>query len=501
MGAAIAPIIPPAITQQIETDHDTFTDAIAPAMGQAIKKQVEIQQDAIVDALYPIIGGTISKYLAETVRHINQQVEEALSVRGIQRKIRSKLQGVSEAELILREAVPVNLQAIFLIHKASGIVIAESQALEARLESDMMAGMLTAIRSFANDCMSHTGNVSELNQIDYGTSKILLEVAGYCYLAIVIQGEPTPAFLSRMRQSLKTLVQQYGTTIEHYDGNADALPEKISGTLQTLLQSENTTQPQKKPPMLAILGSTLVALIATPIMLSLYRGHLQQQVETALDQTPELAIYKLQPIIHFGALELTGRLPNDPLRQKAEQIAHTVLPKWTIQNHISVVDVPADPVLAAAEVKRITQTLNQTPGVAIAATYQAEQVTLQGKIASHQTSLAIAQAYRRVPGIKSVISSLQIASSQLRLSFAMHSTALNSEQQQQLQIWIQQNPQQRFRITGYSNDSRLAQNRAIAVQQLLIQFGVARDRLQIRTIDPASPVNEDLQRSVLIEAD
>ena len=209
MSVALAPAIPAAISHQVSFSPEEVAMAIAPTMGRAIKEQIALEQDQMVDALYPIIGSTISKYMAETIQLINQQVEETFSVKGIQRKIRAKLQGVSEAELILREASPFTVQAIFLIHKASGLIISEVQQVGQNLEADMLAGMLTAIRSFANDCISQTSGTSELNEIDYGGSKIILEVAGYCYLAVVVGGEPTKFFIHEIRRSLSALITTY----------------------------------------------------------------------------------------------------------------------------------------------------------------------------------------------------------------------------------------------------------------------------------------------------
>ena len=154
MSAAISPLIATAVSQQTNHSPEEFALAIAPAISRAIKEQIRLEQDDMVDALYPIIGSTIAKYMAEAIQSINQQVENTLSPEGIQRKIRAKLQGVSEAELILKQAIPFTVQAIFLIHKASGLLIAEIQPVgDQSLESELLAGMLTAIRSFANDCM------------------------------------------------------------------------------------------------------------------------------------------------------------------------------------------------------------------------------------------------------------------------------------------------------------------------------------------------------------
>jgi hypothetical protein len=195
IAKALGPEVGAAIREQIRLDRDEIVDALAPEMGAAIKQQIVLERDAMVDALYPVIGNTIAKYFAEAIRSINQKVEQTFSVEGVQRKIRAKMQGVSEAELILKESVPFDIQAIFLIHNLSGLVMIDIQKSDLDdlidpIDSDMLAGMLTAIRSFANECMSRSESTTELDAINYSGSKILLEVAGYCYLAVIIRGEP-----------------------------------------------------------------------------------------------------------------------------------------------------------------------------------------------------------------------------------------------------------------------------------------------------------------------
>ncbi len=290
MSEAIAPVIPLAISQQIiiapEEVSDAIapamgraikSDAIAPAMGRAIKKQIEIEQNIVVDALYPIIGSTIAKYMAETIRAINRQVEETLSVEGIKRKIRAKLQGVSEAELILKEALPFTIQAIFLIHKASGLVISDIQHSDAeQLEAEMVAGMLTAIRSFANDCINQSGSMTELDAIEYGTSKIILEVAGYCYLAIVVRGEPSKNFIGKMRQFFSRIVKKYGDFIEKFDGDPDSIPIEVHTLLEELKDTDIQEKKKTKFSPLLILSLTVISAIfitTTDIKFNSYQCH------------------------------------------------------------------------------------------------------------------------------------------------------------------------------------------------------------------------------------
>jgi outer membrane protein OmpA-like peptidoglycan-associated protein len=524
MSAAIAPAVPSAISQQIIVAPEEVSDAIAPAMGRAIKKQIEIEQNIVVDALYPIIGSTIAKYMAETIRAINQQVEETLSVTGIKRKIRAKLQGVSEAELILKEALPFTVQAIFLIHKASGLVISNIQRSDTQqLEAEMVAGMLTAIRSFANDCINQSGNVTELDAIDYGTSKIILEVAGYCYLALVVQGEPTKKFIKEMRQTFSDIVKKHGDLIEKFDGDPDSIPSEVHTLIEKLKYTEIQQKNQKShsSPLL-VLSLTIISTIFIPWGIwQYYSGvirSLENQTSLALTSTPELAVYRLSVQVEHNKLKLTGRVPNQLIRQKAEQIVKLTSPNWLIDNQILAVEVPADPVLATAEVKRVTAILNQTDGTTISAQYIAGKVVVEGTINRIADAQTITHAFEQIPGVKSVSSTVQVQPQQIEVRFYFEPNSASlikadlRSKIQQVKFFLNQHPNKHLKVIGYSYDrtdanrtQKLALARAKAVQQALIQLGINPSRLQVigRTklppgIDTTHPLW--LSRCVVIES-
>ena len=508
MSVALAPAIPAAISHQVNLSSEEVAMAIAPTMGRAIKEQIALEQDQMVDALYPIIGSTISKYMAETIQLINQQVEETFSVKGIQRKIWAKLQGVSEAELILREASPFTVQAIFLIHKASGLIISEVQQVGRNLEADMLAGMLTAIRSFANDCISQTSGTSELNEIDYGGSKIILEVAGYCYLAVVVGGEPTKFFIQEIRRSLSTLITTYDKPLEQFEGDPETIPagvhqalESLSAVAQTASQSQ--AGHQNKPPALLLVGLALVGLIVIPWGILHYRSSVRQAIETkaahALMSAPELSVYNLTATIDHHKLKLSGRVPNGLLRQKAEQLAHIAAPTWAIDNQILAIEIPPDPVLAAAEVKRVTVVLNRMDGVAISAQSQGDRVFVQGFVSRATDAKVITQAFEQIPGIKKVTSAVQVEPLRLetRFYFEPNSATLNSADWDSKIRWVvavlKQHPAQHLTITGYSYSIEgltarsLALERAKAVQAAVILQGIDPTRLQIKAATLSPP--------------
>jgi osmotically-inducible protein OsmY len=508
----LAPLVSTALSQQTQESPEEIASAIGPAMGKAIKEQIKLEQDAMVDALYPIIGSTIAKYLAETIETINQKIELAFSVEGVQRKIRAKLQGVSEAELILREAFPLTIQAIFLIHKTSGLVIAEVQpGANQPLESDMLAGMLTAIRSFANDCFAQTRRTSELNAIDYGDSQILLEVAGYCYLAVVVLGEPSRSLIQTIRQTLMQIVQQHGEPIQQYDGDPETIPVAISQLLQNLWQTFSAPKSGRRtgPPALFLLGLILLGSILIPLGVVQYFSQINRQIEaetlSALATTPELAIYSLTATAQNKTVTLAGRLPNSGLRQKAAQIAQAIAPDWSLTNNIVVVDLPPDPELTLAEIQRVTATLNQIEGITISSHYSDGRVVLNGRVERFESATLVTQALERIPGVRVVVSTLQVFPARvgIRLYFEVASAQIiPSDFTAKLPTVMEalaQNPDKNLTIIGYSNPmddpretEQLALERANEVKKALIQKGILPNRLQVNgTVDQPTGVGMD----------
>jgi outer membrane protein OmpA-like peptidoglycan-associated protein len=522
-AAALAPAIADSIAAQIQATPAAIAKAIAPEIAAAVKQQIHLEREAMVDALYPVMGSTIAKYLAEALRSINEKIETAFSPEGIQRKIRAKMRGVSEAELLLQEALPFTVEAIFLIQKGSGLVVAETQHADSQMESDMVAGMLTAIRSFANDCMARSSRFAELNQIDYGNFKILLEVAGYCYLAVVVQGEPSRNFVATLRQALSTIVEHDGSAIAAFNGNPATIPAATNQTLQTLSQQfggRKPTRAKKISPRL-IFGITVLGAIGFWGFWQ-FQQWLRQGVETniadALSAAPELAVYRLNVQANHNSLQLTGKVPTDFLRQKAEQVAKATMPaNWTVQNRILAVEVPADPVLAVAEVKRVTAIFNRLPGTTIAAELTDRNVTVTGKISQPNDATAITQAFSQIPGVKTVTNTVQIQSAEIatRIYFQPASTTLQAIDKttklSQIATFLKQHPNQHLRIIGFSNPAtnpaetqRLALKRAETLGNELIQQGIAPERLHLQGIaKPMTTVANSLtwqSRSVMFES-
>ncbi len=520
IAKAIAPELALSIQEQAQLDPEAIAQSLGPQMGEAIKNQILVERDAMVDALYPVIGNTISKYMVEVVKSINDKVESSLSPEGILRKIRARIRGVSEAELILQESVGFKIQAILLIHKASGLVMRDLQpASSFQIEADMLAGMLTAIRSFVSECMTQPDTDSELHQIEYNASKIVLEVAGYCYLAVIIKGEPSKAFIGHIRATLSQIVLKSGKEIADYDGDPTTISASVDLCLDRLIQAE--PKPETKPKF-PVGIAVLLGLILIPLGFLCYRSYIAHKIElktaNALDGVPELSIYRIVPKVDGGKLTLTGKLPNDYLRQRAEAVTHQVAANWPLKNQILTVDAPAEPTSTAGEVERVAWIFNQKPGVAIAAQHQfaTNSVDVTGIVAELKDSQQLTQALKQIPGIAQVTSTVQIRPVlESQIYFDPNSAQVTSPDNltrlQSIRQFLDQNPGAALKIIGHSDPSgersrnqQLSLERARSVQQLLIAEGISPARLQAQashqlppSVSPQQPLR--LSRSVRFE--
>ena len=497
IAKAIAPEVALSIREQIRLDEDAISQALGPEMGKAIKAQIELERDAMVDALYPVIGNTISKYMVEVVQEINRKVENTLSPEGFKRKIRAKIQGVSEAELILQESVGCHVQAVFLIDKDSGIVIEKFQKQgedEPELDSDMVAGMLTAIRSFANDCIVSD---SELDTIDYGNWQIHLEVAGYCYLAVVLRGEPTKESIGKIRHVFGEIVLNYGSAIEKFEGDFTTVPPAIKPKLSELTESEQEESKQaSSPTTLLWLIALILAIIFVPWGILRYRSKVARNIEqfTAiqLDAAPELSVYRLEPEVSDGVLTITGRVPSEELRQQATTITEKIAAQNELEldNQIIAVDVPADSNTISGEIERLTELLNQQPEVAIQSNYQSHILSVDGFILDKTQQEKINRAFSQIPGIKQVIFNLasQLPVVEQRIYFEVDSNNLNfadnSSKIESIMQFLNQFPQLHLKLIAYSDgigsdeiNQRLAQERCSNVRAELVARGVDPARL------------------------
>ncbi|MEC4047884.1 cell envelope biogenesis protein OmpA [Flavobacterium sp. SUN046] len=193
----------------IDKKLDQFVEDIPDRLGPTIAEALTKSQDKVVEALFPIIGKMIKKYIQQEIKAlsdaINGQVQSTFSIKTWQRKFKALFTGVSEKEIILSEMNQTNVEQLFLIEKGSGLIISSASKQES-IDEDMIAGMLTAIKSFVEDAFKKDQQSLEL--IQYELFEIYIQNFTSYYFAVVISGGFNLVYKNRIENRLFDLASE-----------------------------------------------------------------------------------------------------------------------------------------------------------------------------------------------------------------------------------------------------------------------------------------------------
>ncbi|MEO9483585.1 MAG: hypothetical protein ABJG47_09080 [Ekhidna sp.] len=182
-------------------------EKLGPTITSTLKTQIKESRDDVVQALFPIVGQMIKKYIQQEMQvlteRIDRQFEQAFSFDILLLRLKALMTGVSYSELALKNANQPQVREIFLIEE-SGILMA-SYSKSKSFDQDMMAGMLTAIKSFVEDAMET--EQQNLEMISYDLHKIYVQNFHKFYIAVVISGAIDEAFKSKLNDQVLKFVK------------------------------------------------------------------------------------------------------------------------------------------------------------------------------------------------------------------------------------------------------------------------------------------------------
>ncbi len=206
----LSPKVDPIVDEKIEQFVKDIPKTLGPTITQTLKEEIKNSQDAVVEALYPILGKMIKRFIQNEMKilseKINNQVNNAFSFKGFFRKFKSKFSGVKDADLLLQEQTKPIIEQIIVIEKGSGIVLGESHE-NKMIDEDMVAGMLTAIKSFVEDAFSKENQ--NLQQIEYDLYTIHLQNFSSYYIAIIISGVYNVIFKNKLEDHLLEFASEH----------------------------------------------------------------------------------------------------------------------------------------------------------------------------------------------------------------------------------------------------------------------------------------------------
>lgn len=512
----LTPVIGELLKETISNSSDEISKVMAPIMGDAIKEQVKTQKNTIVDALYPVMGNMIAKFVSSALKdmldEINSKVQDNLSMSAIKRKITARLKGVSESELLLQESQFGSIETIFLIHTASGLLMWEgSQEEEGNSEAEMVSAMLSAIRGFVNDWVAKNDEVFELNTIEYGDSKIYLEVAGSCYLAVVVRGEIRVKMQERITDALSALVESYGDDFSEFNGDTSLLNyEAIGARLKQLFYIDKSTnlKPKHISSLVLLFPILIIAGVAYLYYDNYNREYKEKLIMNQFYYTPELNLYRLNADIIDDKVILSGIVPNERLKHLAQSLIDEKGLHVSVVNNIVLTSTLHTPEEIEARRALLDKVYNNQEDIHLVSQFDKGIIALSGTVSNRPKMQEIIENFSDIKGVEKVISSLRVKPKIIsqRFTYDVGKTELDISQKEILDSLIshyklkdiqKQYQGYRLNIFGYTDglgDSKTnadyALKRAKNVYDYLIERGVDEAFITFRAINaPPSDYN------------
>lgn len=418
----LLPAVTEAIRDRLKARRSAIANVFRADMAVPIQEQIAIERDSIIDALYPVIGSTVAEYFTDTLRTMNSRVAttavDAEAASGIHDYGSSLPPGSNSTSGSL-----VVVRALFLMHKPTGLLLAKVLSpREINLSSEKQSEMLAAVRGFANTQIDQAAFGSSAKAGQYRHGQILVEFAESCYLAALVEGDPSVAFLRSMRQVLDETVADYSDIIHAFEGNADTVPDAIAHRLKRLLNAHSGAGKRRRPAVMAGVGVCLVGGIAAALW---GWQQFQQHQRTLLTERVE----RTAALLNQGSgVDITARTSEDQV-------------------------ILEGTVLEFNDAHVIRQSFEQIPGVgAVVDRVEAKPLTIPTRVYFYTNSIAISP--RDIAGKIADVNNL-----------------------------LTQHPEYHLKLIGYVNPVDEAETpdlglkRALAVADVLADQGIARQRL------------------------
>lgn len=225
---SVAAVLPPAVESSAKRGPE-LKRSLEPVVRDVVQLTLKHDPSLLIDAVLPVIGTLIRKYISAALQDfvdaINLAQEKSLSGRSLQWRMEAWRTGKPFADVVLANSVLYRVEQVFLIHRATGLLLVHKTApgVVAK-DADMVSGMLTAIGDFARDSFQE-GAEGELSTVQVGELRIWVRHGQHATLAAVVRGIAPPDLKNLLDRSLSLVERDFGEQLENYDGD----PSRIEG--------------------------------------------------------------------------------------------------------------------------------------------------------------------------------------------------------------------------------------------------------------------------------
>jgi hypothetical protein len=114
---------------------------------------------------------------------------------------------------------PFKIEEVFLITNSGLLIRRVSREANIDMDDDILSSMLTAVKEFVKDSFRSKSEEGELDELQYGQMRIILEYGNDLYMAVLVKGQESKTLRPTMKKILRLMHRKYAKAFDSWDGD------------------------------------------------------------------------------------------------------------------------------------------------------------------------------------------------------------------------------------------------------------------------------------------
>lgn len=232
--------VSPIIRQHLAFLKENFEGEYGVIIEEIVTRKLADSQEEIVNMIFPKLNTIIKKFITAQFQMLKEGIDTQIKTvqnRFSPKNLFNRFFGPSDSDMVLSQLDNPEVHEIYLVQRESGLLLG-SYAKEKNTDQDVIAGMLTAIKSFAEDAFNR--GKEDLEMIQYENYKIFLQNLPSYYFAVALTGSISTSEKENLSNKLITFAQD-NVPFDTTDVNS-TLTDQISGALANHFDQFNIQQ-------------------------------------------------------------------------------------------------------------------------------------------------------------------------------------------------------------------------------------------------------------------
>ncbi|MDB6174890.1 MAG: hypothetical protein JWL59_4201 [Chthoniobacteraceae bacterium] len=262
----VSVVLPHAVKLSLERNGE-LDRALQPSVENSLRIAIQKKPEIFVEAFHPIIGPIVRRSIAESLRgllqSLNQTLENTFSWQGLKWRFEALRTGKSFGEIVLLRSMVYRVEQIFLIHRETSLsLLYVARDPTASKDSDMVAGMLSAIQDFARDSFE-AGADAVLEEFRVGELEVWIAPGRHAYLAAVIRGSAPRDLRLALQETIESVHILKGAELAQFEGDSavfESVRPELEACLRAQYQPAASSQSRQIKAWLALAGTATLLL-------------------------------------------------------------------------------------------------------------------------------------------------------------------------------------------------------------------------------------------------